>query len=305
MDITDVGIIGASTRGRGLAEALSLAGFNLTIVEIDKDTLERGFELIEEEMDALIAKWGLTESEKKAALARIKGVTCIDEINRDAQLVFVTVQEDLDLNKGIFSTLDEIMNPDCLFVSHTAILSITEIANATNRPDKIAGVVFLPPVTQVKVAEVVCGLHTSKETFLILREFIQVGMSKTPIQITEFPGNITIRMLVSMINEALCIAMEGTATIDDIDTAMKLGYKMNRGPFELGDKIGLDLVSVWMDYLFKELGIGSGAPHRLISKLVRAGHLGLKTRRGFYVYDEQGKISGLGALNQLKRMESF
>ncbi|MCB1195989.1 hypothetical protein KDK77_07370, partial [bacterium] len=109
----------------------------------------------------------------------------------------------------------------------------------------------------------------------------------------------------SMINEALCIAMEGTATIEDIDTTMKLGYKMRRGPFELADKIGLDLIAVWMDYLYKEMGAGSAAPYRLISKLVNAGHLGYKTRKGFYKYDEQGKIISLGALNQLKKMELF
>lgn len=298
MEITDVGIIGASSAGRGLAAAMSLKGINVILVELNKETLERGLRLIEEELDQIILKWGLTESEKKAAMARISGMTDITKIDKRIQMVIVTVREELELNKEIFQQLDELLDPHTILVSHTAILSITEIANATNRPDKVAGIIMLPPVIRVEVAEVIGGLTTSQETFDTIKNFIQHKLGKTPIEVSESAGYITIRMLVNMLNEAMFIAMEGVASIEDIDTTMKLGYSMKRGPFQIADRIGLDLVLVWMEYMCQEIG---QRPCPLLAKLVRAGHLGRKAGRGFYVYDENGKRIGPGALGQLKK----
>ncbi len=301
MDVTDIGIIGASTRGRGLAKAASLKGVNVNLVELNRNTLDEGLKKIEEEMDLLIQKWGLTNSEKKAAMARIKGVTSLDEIDKNCQMVVVTVREDLDLNKDIFSRLDNIMNKDTVLATHSAILSVTEIANATNRPDKVAGIIFLPPVVRVKLGEVIRGLKTSQETFDTIHNFVKRKLGKTPVEVSESPGYVTIRMLVSMLNEAMFIAMEGVASIKDIDESMKLGYDMKRGPFEIADRVGLDMVLVWMNHMCKEVGSRFAYPCPLIVKLVRAGYLGRKSGQGFYQYDENGKISGLGAFSKLTK----
>ncbi len=301
MDVTDIAIIGASTAGRGLAKAVSLAGVNVNLVELNKDTLEKGKKLIEEEMDLLIEKWGLTTSEKKAALSRISGVTALEDIDKNCHMVIVTVREDLEMNKDIFARLDKIVNPDAILVTHTAILSITEIASATNRPDKVAGIMFIPPVIKVNLGEVIRGLKTSQETFETIESFIQNRLKKTPVEVSESPGYVTIRMLVNMLNEAMFTAMEGVSSIDDIDTAMTLGFHMKRGPFAIADKIGLDMVLVWMRHISQEVGSRSGYICPIIVKLVRAGHLGIKTGEGFYKYDEHGKIVGLGVLSQFKK----
>ncbi len=298
MEITDVGIIGASTAGRGFAKTMALNGINVVLVELNKETLSRGLRLISEELDQLILKWGLTESEKKAALARINGITEISQIDKRCQMVFVTVREDLELNKEIFLELDNIMPAETILISHTAILSITEIANTTSRPDKVAGIIMLPPFVRVELAEVIGGLTTSMETVNTIKSFLQSKLGKTTVEISESAGYVTIRMLVNMLNEAMFIAMEGVASIEDIDISMKLGYSMERGPFQIADRIGLDLVLVWMEYMCKELG---QRPCPLLAKLVRAGHLGRKTGRGFYQYDENGKRIGIGALGQLKK----
>lgn len=301
MEITDLGIIGASTRGRGLAKAVALAGVNVCLVELSKETLDKGLKKIENEMNHLIEKWGLTESEKKAAMSRIRGVTSLEEIDKNCQMVIVTVREELELNKDIFARIDSIMNPNAILVTHSAILSVTEIANATKRPDKVAGIIFLPPVTRVKLGEVIRGLKTSQETFEILKHFIKDRLGKTPVEVAESPGYITIRMLVNILNEAMFIVMEGVASIKDIDEAMKLGYDMKFGPFEIADNIGLDMVLVWMSYMCKEVGSRFTYPCPLLAKLVRAGLLGKKSGQGFYEYDENGKIIGLGSFSQLKK----
>ncbi|MEW6534069.1 MAG: 3-hydroxyacyl-CoA dehydrogenase NAD-binding domain-containing protein [Candidatus Auribacterota bacterium] len=301
MDILDIGIIGASTRGRGLAEAAALAGLNVNLVELNKETLDRGIRKIGEEMDHLIEKWGLTDSEKKAAMARIKGITSLEDLEKKCQMVIVTVREDLDLNKDIFARLDAHMSPATILVTHSAILSVTEIATATQRPDKVAGITFLPPVVRVQLGEVVRGLKTSQETYETVTMFINDRLGKTAVEVAEAPGYISIRMLVNMINEAMYLVMEGIASIEDIDTSMKLGFDMKRGPFEIADKVGLDMVLVWTKYMYKEAGYRYNAPCPLLLKLVRANNLGKKTGEGFYKYDESGKIIGVGALSQMKK----
>lgn len=301
MEILDIGIIGASTRGRGLAEAAALAGLNVNLVELNRDTLDRGLGKIEDEMDLLIEKWGLTVSEKKAAMARIKGVTALDELDKNCQMVIVTVREDLALNKELFGRLDGHMSKNTILATHSAILSVTEIANATERPDKVVGITFMPPVVRVRLGEVIRGLKTSQETYESATSFVTDKLGKTTVEVAESPGYISIRMLVSMLNEALGLVMEGVASLEDVDKSMRLGFDLKRGPFEIADRVGLDMIHVWADYMYHEAGVRFNAPSPLLVKLVRAGHFGRKTGEGFYRYDENGKIIGVGALSQMKK----
>ncbi|MGB2769425.1 MAG: 3-hydroxyacyl-CoA dehydrogenase family protein, partial [Candidatus Zixiibacteriota bacterium] len=176
--------------------------------------------------------------------------------------------------------------------SHTSTLSITEIAAATKRPDKVVGLHFLPPVTKIPLAEVVRGLKTSPETLDLIKEFVEQHLDKTVVTVYEYPGYVTTRIIVPLLNEAMHVLLEGIATAEDVDTAMKLGYGFNVGPLALADMMGLDEVMKWMENLLRELSDHKYNPCPLLRKLVRAGHLGRKTGQGFFKYDEEGNKIG-------------
>jgi 3-hydroxybutyryl-CoA dehydrogenase len=291
MPISRVMIIGGGVMGRGISRLLTGAGIEVILVDLNEEIIKESLRHLSEEMDSDIHKWGMTESEKRAILSRIKWTTRYDDAPK-VDLVVEAIPEDLEAKQHIFAKLDEITRPEIVLISHTSTLSITEIAAATKRPDKVVGLHFLPPVTKIPLAEVVRGLKTSPETLSIIKEFIEQHLDKTVVTVYEYPGYVTTRIIVPLLNEAMHVLMEGIATAEDIDTAIKLGYGLNIGPLALADMMGLDEVMKWMENLLHELSDHKYNPCPLLRKLVRAGHLGKKTGQGFFRYDEEGNKLG-------------
>jgi len=284
--IDKVAVVGFGVMGQGIAQTIAAVGIEVLAVEKDEESLERNQLSIEEKLDYEIQRWALTQSEKKAILARIHGSTDLDDC-KDYDLVIEAVDEDFQLKKSIFQKLDKICPPGTIIVSNTSTLSLTKIASATNRPDRIIGMHFLNPVPKVPLVEIVRALKTSDSTFTTVKKFAE-RLGKTVVEVYEYPGFVTTRVIVPMINEAIHVLMEGVATADGIDTAMRLGYNMPYGPLELADTMGLDELLAWMETLFHELGDLKYRPCPLLRRLVREGHLGKKTGQGFFRYDENG-----------------
>jgi 3-hydroxybutyryl-CoA dehydrogenase len=291
MAISKVMVIGAGVMGRGIAQLLASAGIEVTLIDASNKILEESLRLLSEEMDNDIEKWGMTVSEKKAILSRIKGTTEYYDAPL-ADLVVEAIPEDLGLKRKLFAKIDSLTRPDTVLISHTSTLSITEIASATKRPERVIGLHFLPPATKIPVVEVVRGLKTSPETINLIKEFADQQLNKTVVTVYEYPGYVTTRIIVPLLNEAMHVLMEGIATAEDIDTAIKLGYGFNIGPLALADMMGLDEVMKWMENLLNELSDHKYNPCPLLRKLVRAGYLGRKTGQGFFKYDERGKKIG-------------
>jgi 3-hydroxybutyryl-CoA dehydrogenase len=291
MPIAKVMVIGGGVMGRGISRLLAGAGIDVTLIDLTQEIIKEGSKDLSEEMDSDIQKWGMTESEKKAILSRIKWTTEYDDAPM-VDLVVEAVPEDLELKQKLMVKLDQVTRPDIVLISHTSTLSITEIAAATKRPDKVIGLHFLPPVTKIPLVEVVRGLKTSPETLNQIKEFAEQQLGKTVVTVHEYPGYVTTRIIVPLLNEAMHVLLEGIATATDIDTAMKLGYGFNVGPLALADMMGLDEVMRWMENLLGELSDHKYNPCPLLRKLVRAGHLGRKTGQGFFKYDEEGNKIG-------------
>jgi 3-hydroxybutyryl-CoA dehydrogenase len=296
MPISKVMIIGAGVMGRGISRLLAGAGIEVVLVDLNREIIDESLKHISEEMDSDISKWGMTESEKKAVLSRIKWTTEYDDAP-EVDLAIEATPEDLEAKQKIFAKLDRLTRPEIILISHTSTLSITEIAAVTQRPDKVVGLHFIPPVTKVPLAEVVKGLKTSPETLDVIKQFVEEHLNKTVVTVHEYPGYVTTRIIVPMLNEAMHVLMEGIATAEDIDTAMKLGYGLTVGPLALADMMGLDEVMRWMENLLRELSDHKYNPCPLLRKLVRAGHLGKKTGQGFFEYDEEGNKLGMADLS--------
>ena len=286
--IQDIAIIGAGVMGQGIAQTISAAGLDVIVIEKDEKHLKTSKTMLSDSMDREIKRWSMTKSEKKAILSRIAWETTIDNIG-DRDLIIEAVDEDYDLKVKIFSQLDKKAKKDCVFVSNTSTLSLTRIAETTSRPDKMIGLHFLNPVPKIPVVEVVKCLHTSNETIANVKSFIS-HIGKTPVEVYEYPGFVTTRAIVPLLNEAMHILLEGIATAKDIDTAMKLGYNFQSGPLEMADSMGLDEVLAWMETLWKTLGEPRYRACPILRKLVRERKLGKKSGEGFYKYDENGNI---------------
>ncbi len=285
--IETVGIIGGGIMGMGIAQAASQAGLDVIIVEKDEASAERSKKRLSESMDREIQRWGMTISEKKAILQRIKWTTNINEV-KECDIIIEAVDEDLKLKQEIFKKLDSICPPETIFVSNTSTLSLSKIAEGTSRGDKTIGMHFLNPVPKVPVVEIVRGIETSDETTNIAKTFAK-KLGKTAVEVFEYPGFITTRVIVPFLNEAMHILMEGLATAEGIDTATKLGYNLPIGPLELADSMGLDEILAWMESLWHELGEPRYRPCPLLRKYVREGKLGKKSGEGFFKYDEHGR----------------
>jgi len=279
-------IIGAGSMGQGLAEAVATAGHEVTLVDKKMKLAELGLKRIGEAIDREIGRWGLTSSDKRAILSRIYPSSDISEAE-DAEIVLESIPEDLAAKQELFKELDLICPPDTLLITNTGTLSISEIAAATKRPKKIIGMHFLNPVTRIPLVEIVKGLKTDDATFEKAVDFADI-LDKKWITVIEYPGYVTTRIIVPLLNEAMHVLMEGVASARDIDRAMRLGFGFNVGPLALADMMGLDVVMSWMLNLLSELSEHKYNPCPILRKLVRAGHLGVKTGRGFFRYDAEG-----------------
>ncbi|NCS89354.1 MAG: NAD(P)-binding domain-containing protein [Ignavibacteria bacterium] len=286
--INSVAIIGAGVMGQGIAQTISAAGIEVMLVEKSIEQLEKAEQELSDSIDREIKRWAMTSSEKKAILSRIKWEVSLDTI-QDYDIIIEAVDEIFELKAEIFSKLDELANTEAIFVSNTSTLSLTKIAETTKRQDKIIGMHFLNPVPKVSLVELVKCLHTSNETVERVKAFA-ARIGKVPVEVYEYPGFVTTRAIVPLLNEAMYILLEGVATAKDIDIAMKLGYNFQQGPLEMADSMGLDEVLAWMETLWKTLGEPRYRACPILRKLVRERKLGRKTGEGFYKYDLNGKI---------------
>ncbi|BCU81846.1 3-hydroxybutyryl-CoA dehydrogenase [Polycladomyces abyssicola] len=285
--IHEIAVIGGGTMGQGIAELLSKKGFEVTLLEQSPERAEQARHHIEISLDKQLAKWGITAAEKKGILSRIRFTTDFESL-KNADLVIESVYEDLDVKKDVFVQCDRICRPEVILASNTSTLSLTEIAAATERPDRVIGLHFVHPVAKVDVVEIIRGLKTSNETFETIRNWVK-GMDLVGIEVYESPGFVTTRLSMLLINEAIHTLMEGVASAEEIDLAMKRGYKFPMGPLEMADHFGLDSVLKAMERLFREYGDTKYRPAPLLKKMVRAGHLGVKTGEGFFRYNEDGE----------------
>jgi len=287
MRFKKIGVIGGGTMGQGIAEMLSHTGLDVYLVEINDQLLDQAYAMIEVSLDKQIEKWAITAAEKKLILSRIHKITDKSRL-AEVDMVIETVTEDMDLKKQVFSELDSVTRQDIILASNTSTLSLTEIASVVSRPERVIGLHFLHPVSRIELVEIVRGLRTSDETFTQAKHFVESVIQKKGIMVFESPGFVTTRLICILINEALHTLQEGVASAEDIDTAMRIGYDFRYGPLEMCDRFGLDSVLAAMERMFREYGELKFRPSVLLKKMVRAGHLGVKTGEGFFKYDRDG-----------------
>lgn len=282
MDIARVCVVGGGTMGNGIAHVFALKGFEVTLVEAKKELADKALAVIAKNLDRQVAKNAITAAEKDAALARLKGATSAAEA-KGFQFAVEAVSERMDLKKAVFRDLDAAAAPGAILATNTSSLPITEIASVVKDPSRVIGMHFMNPVPVMKLVEIIRGLQTSEETYKTTHE-LALKLGKTPAVAKDFPGFISNRVLMPMINEAIQCLHEGVASKEDIDTIMKLGMAHPMGPLQLADYIGLDVCLAIMGVLHEGYADSKYRPSPLLKQMVQAGRLGVKSGAGFYDY---------------------
>jgi 3-hydroxybutyryl-CoA dehydrogenase len=284
MDVKIVGVLGAGTMGNGIAQVAAQAGYQVVMRDIEDRFVDNGLKAIEKFLSKSVEKGKMTEEQKKGVTGRIKGTTRMDDL-KNTDLVIEAVFEDLAVKKDLFKQLDELTRKDAILTSNTSSMSITEIAVATKRPEKVAGMHFFNPAPLMRLVEVIRGFHTSDETVHTVMEITR-KMGKEPVEVKkDTPGFIVNRLMIPHFIEAIRMLEEGVATAEDIDKAIKLGLNYPMGPFELMDLTGIDIAHHVTEYFYKELNKESKwSIPPLMKTMLRAGRLGRKTGGGWYKY---------------------
>ncbi len=284
MSIETTAVVGAGTMGNGIAHVLAQHGHPVTLIDVDASALTEATSTIEANLNRQVKKERLTESERDTALERI--VTTTDQAQgvSDADLVVEAVTEKEDVKAQIFRSLDAQTPGHAILASNTSSISITSLAAQTDRPEQVIGMHFFNPVPVMRLVEIVRGLETSDATYNTVAGLAE-ALDKEPVEVEDYPGFVSNRILMPMINEAIFCVMEGVASVEDIDTVMKLGMNHPMGPLTLADFIGLDVCLNIMEVLHTQLGDDKYRPCPLLRKKVTAGHLGRKSGQGFYSYE--------------------
>ena len=284
-----VAVVGCGNVGQEIVRAISQHGIDVIYLDLTEERIIEKRKSLENKLDEIINKWGLTVSEKRAIMSRIEGTTDYNDL-RECDLVIESINTrqrgtSLEARKDVFRKAEEVIGVETVIASNNATLMISDLAAALNHPERAVGLNFLTPSSTVRVVEVIRGKDTNRASFEFMIRFIKM-LDKRPITLNESLGNVSTRLIVTLINEACEVLMEGVASVQCIDETMKLGYGLQLGPFELADRVGIDKVQKWMDNLYFEFGLQKYKAAPIIKRMVRQNYLGRKVGKGFYLYEE-------------------
>lgn len=282
MEVKKICVLGAGTMGAGIAQVAAQSGLKVILRDIKEEFVGNGIKGIDKNLTKMVEKGKMEAADKEAVMSRIVGTINMEDA-RDCDVVIEAAVEVMEIKKSIFKELDAVCKPECILASNTSALSITEIAAATGRDDRVIGMHFFNPVPAMKLVELIRGASTSQDTFDVIKE-LSLKLGKVPVEVNEAPGFVVNRLLIPMLNEGMYALMEGVASAEDIDTSMRFGAGHPMGPLALADMIGLDICLKIMETLYKEFGDTKYRPCPLLVKMVRANKLGRKTGEGFFVY---------------------
>ncbi len=290
MEVKKLGVIGAGQMGSGIAQVAAQSGYEVVLMDVEELSLKKGLEAIRRSLDRFLHKEKISQEEADAALARIQ--TTLNPADfADCDLVVEAIVENEAVKAKLFQALDKVVKPEAVFASNTSSIPITKLAGFTSRPERFIGMHFMNPVPLMKLVEVIRGYRTTDEVTRLVMSTAE-KMGKVPVEVNDYPGFVSNRVLIPMLNEAIQAVMEGVATPEAIDTVMKLGMNHPMGPLTLADFIGLDTVLAIMEVLYEGFSDSKYRPSPLLKKMVQAGLLGRKSGEGFYKYDEKGNKIG-------------